>query len=57
MKGNYPPNYVIEMNETAAWSYMARNTNVHVTVAKDMHIKSNGNKKIPVSVCLTAIVF
>ena len=57
MKGNYPLNYVIGIDETAAQSYMARNTNVYVTVAKDMHIKSNGSKKIPVRVCLTAIVF
>ena len=42
------------MSETAVWSDMVGNTTINSTVAKEVALKSAGNEKVCVSVCLTA---
>ena len=54
MKENYPPSCVIAMDETAVWSDMVGNTTVNATGSKDIPLKSTGNEKVRVTVCLTA---
>ena len=44
------------MVETAVWSEMVRNVTVDTTGTKDAPLKSTGNEKVKVSVCLTAKV-
>ena len=44
------------MVETAVWSEMVRNVTVDTTGTKDAPLKSTGNEKVKVSVCLTAQV-
>ena len=51
---NYAPGSIIAMDETGVWSDMVGNTTINSTGAKDVALKSNGNKKVRVSVCLTA---
>ena len=53
-KSNYPPSSIIAMDETAVWSDMVGNTTVNSTGAKEVALKSTGNEKVSVSVCLTA---
>ena len=40
------------MDETAVWSDMVGNVTVDTTGTKDAPLKSNGNKKVKVNVCL-----
>ena len=54
MKENCPPSCVIAMDETAVWSDMVGNTTVNATGSKDIPLKSTGNEKVRVTVCLTA---
>ena len=42
------------MNETAIWFDMVGNMTVDTTGTKDVPLKSTGNEKVKVSVCLTA---
>ena len=42
------------MEETAVWSDMVGNTTINSTGAKEVALKSTGNEKVRVSVCLTA---
>ena len=51
---NYDPGSVIAMDETAVCSDMVGNTTINSTVAKEVALKSTGNEKVRVSVCLTA---
>ena len=44
------------MDETTVWPDIIRNTTVNATGVKDIPLKSNGNEKVLVSVCLTAKV-
>ena len=53
---NYAPGSIIAMDETAVWSDMAGNTTINSTGAKEVALKSTGNEKVRVSVCLTAKV-
>ena len=54
MKTNVSPDCIIAMDETAVWSDMVGNVTVNATGAKDVPLKSTGNEKVRVSVCLTA---
>ena len=54
IKSNYPPSSIIAMDETAVWSDMVGNTTVNSKGAKEVALKSTGNEKVRVSVCLTA---
>ena len=54
MKTNFSPDCIIAIGETAVWSDMAGNVTVDTTETKDVPLKSTGNEKIKVSVCLTA---
>ena len=54
MKTNFSPDCIIAMDETAIWSDMVGNVMVDTTETKDVPIKSTGNEKVKVSVCLTA---
>ena len=49
-KGNYPPKWVIALDETAVWSDKIEST----TGAKDIPLESTVNEKVRVSVFLTA---
>ena len=51
---NYAPGYIIAIDETAVWSDMVSNTTINSTGAKEVTLKSTGNEKVRVSVCLTA---
>ena len=51
---NYAPGSIIAMNKTSVWSDMVGNTTINSTGAKEVVLKSTGNKKVCVSVCLTA---
>ena len=42
------------MDETAVWSDMVGNATIHSTGAKEVALKSTGNEKVRVSVCLTS---
>ena len=42
------------MVETAVWSDMVADVTVDTTGTKDAPLKSTGNEKVKVSVCLTA---
>ena len=42
------------MDETSIWSDMVGNAMVETTGTKDVPLKSTGNEKVKVSVCLTA---
>ena len=53
MKTNFSPDCIIAMGETAVWSDMAGNVTVDTTGTKDVPLKSTGNEKVKVSVCLT----
>ena len=44
------------MNETTVWSDMVGNTTVNATGAKGMPLKSTGNEKVCISICLTVKV-
>ena len=50
---NYATGSIIAMDETAVWSDMVSNTNINSTGAKEVALKSTGNEKVRVSVCLT----
>ena len=54
MKANFSPDCIIAMDETAVWSDMVGNVTVDTTGTKDVPLKSTGNEKVKVSVCLTA---
>ena len=54
MKTNFSPDCIIAMDETAVWSDMVGNVTVDTNGTKDVPLKSTGNEKITVSVCLTA---
>ena len=54
MKGDYPSNCVVAIEQTAVWSDIIRNSTVNATEAKDIRLKSTGNKKMRVSAYLTA---
>ena len=54
MKRNFSPDIIIAMDETAVWSDMVGNVTVDSTGTKDVPLKSTGNGKVKVSVCLTA---
>ena len=41
------------MDETAVWSDMVGNTTINSTGAKEVALKSTGNEKVRVSICLT----
>lgn len=56
MKGNFSPDCVNAMDHTTLWSNMVGNTAVNATQAKNILLKSTGNRKVRVSVCLTAKV-
>ena len=49
---NYAPGSIIAMDETAVWSDMVGNTTINSTGAKEVALKSTGNEKVRVSVCL-----
>ena len=51
---NYAPSSIIAMDETAVWSDMVGNTTTNSTGAEEVALKSTGNEKVRVSVCLTA---
>ena len=51
---NYVPGSIIAMDETAVWSDMVGNKTINSTGAKEVALKSTGNEKVRVSVCLTA---
>ena len=51
---NYAPDSVIAMDKTAVWSDMVGNTTINSTGAKEVALKSTGNEKVRVSVCLSA---
>ena len=54
MKTNFSPDCIIAMDETAVWSDMVGNVTVDTTGTKDVSLKSTGNEKVKVRVCLTA---
>ena len=54
MKTNFSADCIIAMDETAVWSDMIGNVTVDTTGTKDVPLKSTGNEKFKVSVCLTA---
>ena len=54
MKTNFSPDCIIAMDETAVWSDMVGNVTVDTTGTKDVPLKSTGNEKVKVRVCLTA---
>ena len=54
MKTNFSPDCITAMDETAVWSDMVGNVTVDTTGTKDVPLKSTGNEKVKVSVCLTA---
>ena len=54
MKTNFSPDCIIAMDETAVWSNMVGNVTVDITGTNDVPLKSTGNEKVKVSVCLTA---
>ena len=54
MKTNFSPDCIIAMDETAVWSDIVGNVTVDTTGTKDVPLKSTGNEKVKVSVCLTA---
>ena len=53
MKANFSPDCIIAMGKTAVWSDMVGNVTVDTTGTKDIPLKSTGNEKVKVSVCLT----
>ena len=54
MKTNFSPDCIIAMDETAVWSDMVGNVTVDITRTNDVPLKSTGNEKVKVRVCLTA---
>ena len=50
---NYDPSSIIAMDETAVWADMVSQNTVDITGTKDIPLKTTGNKKVRVSVCLT----
>ena len=54
MKTNFSPDCIIAMDKTAIWSDMVGNVTVNTTGTKYVHLKSAGNEKVKVRVCLTA---
>ena len=54
MKTNFSSACIIAVDETAIWSDMVGNVAVDTTGTKDVPLKSTGNEKVKVSVCLTA---
>ena len=54
MKINFSPDCIIAMDKTAFWSDMSGNVTVDIIGTKDVPLKSTRNKKVKVSVCLTA---
>ena len=54
MKTNYSPDCILAMDETAVWFDMVGNVTFNAVEAKDVPLKSTGNEKVRVSVCLTA---
>ena len=50
MKGDYPLNCVIAIEQTAVWSDIIRNSTVNATEAKDIRLKPTGDKKMRVSI-------
>ena len=54
MKTKFSPDCIIAMDKTAVWSDMTGNVTVDTTGPKDVLLKSTGNEKVKVSVCLTA---
>ena len=54
MRTNFSPDCIIAMDETAVWSDMVGNVTVDTTGTKDVLLKSTGNEKVKVSVCLNA---
>ena len=53
MKTNFSPNCIIAMEKTAVWSDIVGNMTVNTTGTKDVPLKSIGNEKLKVRVCLT----
>ena len=51
---NYDPSCIIAMDETAVWTDMVSPNTVDITGTKDISLKTMGNEKVRVSVCLTA---
>ena len=51
---NYARGSIIAMDDTAVWSDMVGNTTINSTGPKGVALKSTGNEKVRVSVCLTA---
>ena len=51
---NYDPSSIIAMDETAVWADMVSPNTVDITGTKYIPLKTTGNEKVRVSVCLTA---
>ena len=50
----FDPGSIIAMDETPVWVDMVGNTTVNKTGAKDVVLKSTGNEKVRVTICLAA---
>ena len=53
MKTTFSPDCIIAMNEIAVWSDKVGNVTIDTTETKNVPLKSTGNKKVKVSICLT----
>ena len=56
MKTNFLPDCIVATDKTAVWFDIAGNVTRDTTGTKDIPLKSTGNEKVKVSVCLTAKV-
>ena len=54
MKTNFSPDCIIAMGKTVVWSGMVGNVTVDTAGTKDAPLKSTGNEKVKVSVCINA---
>ena len=54
INSNYAPGSIIAMDQTAVWFDMVGKTTINSTGAKEVALKSTGNEKVRVRVCLTA---